>query len=244
MGHTKIDMLIKELCRETGEPDLRNYDSFVGHIRRGYSQLNIAAVQIVKYAYIELNSYNAIDWPCDCLKALMIGLNRNGCLITLSLDDKLLPSGKFTTAGNVTEAEAEIALIASGAYVPGYSFDVNSNGELYGLGAGYQSAGFVTHDPHARQSHIKGSYLDNDTFMLVYLADGISDGLECVPIETENALRAFALSEYFRIKNPGLSQVERQKYKEEVTFLRKFYQSRTADDWADAFSHNEKSSPK
>lgn len=243
MGHTKIDMLIKELCRETGEPDYRNYDSFVGHIRRGYSQLNIAAVQIVRYAYIELNSYNAIDWPCDCLKALMVGLNRNDVLVTLSLDDKLLPSGSFTTASNVTEAEAEIALITSGGYRPDYSFAVDG-GDLFGLGAGYQSAGFVTHDPHARQTHIKGNYLDGDTFMLVYLADGISDGLECVPIETENALRAFALSEYYRIKNPGLSQIENRRYRDEVTFLRKFYQSRTADDWADAFAHNEKSSPK
>lgn len=241
MGHTKIDMLIRELCRETGEPDYRNYDAFVGHIRRGYAQLNIAAVQIVKYAYLPLNSYNAIDWPCNCLRALAVVLNRNGCLVTLSLDEKLVPRGEYSLAGSVSEVEEQISRIASGSYVPDFSFNVN--GELYGLGAGY-GAGYVTHDPHSRQSHIKGAYLEEDTFMLVYLADGISDGLECVPIETENALRAFALSEYYRVKSPQISQLETRRFREEVTFLKKFYQSRTADDWAEVFGWNEKSSPK
>lgn len=242
MGHTKIDMLIRELCRETGEPDYRNYDAFVGHIRRGYAQLNIAAVQIVKYAYLDLNSYNAIDWPCSCLRMLMVALNRNDCLVTLSLDEALLPRGQYSQVGNVSQAEAEIAQIVAGTFVPDFSFNVD--GELYGLGPGYNGAGYVTHDPHTRQSYIKGNYLEGDTFLCGFLADGISDGLECVPVETENALRAFALSEYYRIKNPSLSQVETRRYREEVTFLKKFYQSKTAEDWAEVFRHNEKSSPK
>lgn len=244
MALTPVDLIIKELCRETGEPEYRNYDAFVGHIRRGYGQINIAAIQVVKYAYIPLNAYNAINWPCDCIKPVMVGLRRNGYVVSLSVDNSIIPAGTYSTATNVTEAEAEIALIASGLYEPGYQFDVNGNGELYGLGPGYNTVGYVSHDKSARQSHIKGTYLEDDEFLLVYLSDGISEGLDYIPVEAENALRAFAFSEYYRIKNPGISASERQKFKEEVTFLRNLYQSANAEDWAQAFNHNEKSSPK
>jgi len=241
MALTPVDMIIKELCRETGEPEYRNYDAFVGHIRRGFSQIQIAAVQVVKYSYIPLNAYNAINWPCDCLKPIAVGLKRNGILVMLSIDDEIISNRSFSS---VSEAEADINSICSGEYVPDYTFGYSGNGELYGLGSGYNYAGYVTHDKAGRQSHVKGSYLEDDEFLFVFLSDGISEGIDSVPVETENALRAFALSEYYRIKNPGISQIEVQRYREEVTFLRKFYQAITADDWAEAFRHNEKSSPK
>lgn len=244
MALTPVDLIIKELCRATGEPEYRNYDEFVGHIRRGFAQINIAAVQVVKYAYIPLNAYNAIDWPCDCIKPVMVGMKRNGVIVSLDVDDSIIPSGTYSTASSVSEAEAEIGLILSGAYEPDYRFGIDSNGELYGLGPGYNSAGYVTHDKSGRQSHIKGTYLEDDEFLLVYLSDGISEGIEYVPVETEIVLRAFALSEYYRTRNPGLSQIERNTYKEEVTFLRNLYQSGNAEDWTQAFRHNEKSSPK
>jgi hypothetical protein len=244
MALTPVDMIIKELCRATGEPEYRNYDEFVGHIRRGFSQINIAAVQIVKYSYIPLNAYNAINWPCDCIKPVMVGMKRNGVIVSLSVDDSLIPSGSYSTVSSISEAESQIDLICSGGYKPDYCFDINGNGELYGLGPGYNAAGYVTHDKHGRQSHIKGTYLEDDEFLFVYLSDGISDGIEFVPVETEIVLRAFALSEYYRTRNPNLSRSEREIYKEELTFLRNLYQSANAEDWTEAFRHNEKSSPK
>lgn len=244
MALTKVDMIIKELCRETGEPEYRNYDSFVGHLRRGFGQINIAAVQVVKYAYIPLNSYNAIDWPCDCIKPIAVGLKRGDTVAMLSVDDKIIPTGSYSTKTDLSSAEAELELILSGDYVPGYSFDVTGNGELYGLGPGFNLAGYVTHDKTGRQSYIKGRYMEDDEFLFVFLSDGISEGIEYVPVETENALRAFALSEYFRVRNPNLSESERIRFKEELTFLRNLYQSGTGEEWTEAFRHNEKSSPK
>lgn len=239
---TNVDMLIKELCRETGEPEYRNYDSFVGHIRRGYSQLNIAAVQTVKYEYIPINAYNALDWPCGCLKVLAVSLNRNDTLITLSLDTDLVPQ-QPTQATDLSGTAQTIDEILNSTY-GGYRFDVSGNGEIYSLGCGFNAAGFVRNDKSTRQSYVKGAYLEDDTFLMTYLHDGISDGLEFVPVETENCLRAFCLSEYYRVKNPGLSQIETKRFREEVTFLNKFYNAGTADDWREVFRQNEKSSPK
>lgn len=245
MGLTKVDMIIRELCRKTGEPDYRNYDDFIGPLRRGFSQLNIAAVQTVKYVHIPLNSYNALDWPCDCVKPIATGVTRNGRTAMLSIDDKIIPTGEYSTYTTVTECESEIDRILSGSHTPEYLFDINSNGELYGLGSGFNNAGYVTHTKQSRQSHIKGRFREDDEFLLVYLADGISDGLEYVPVETEPALIDYALYEYYQVKNPNLSAQMWDKFeRKDVPFLRKLYQSETAEGWAEAFSHNEKSSPK
>lgn len=244
MALTPVDLIIKELCRKTGEPEFRNYDDFIGPVRRGFGQINIAAVQVVKHVYIPVNAYNALNWPCDCLKPIMVGLRRNKVIVSLSVDDALLPSGTFSTISNVSEAEAEINRIISGQYVPEYSFDIGGNGELYGLGPGFNRAGYVNHVKHERQSHIKGSYLDTDNFLFVYLSDGISDGLDFVPSETEPCIIQYGLMEYYEITKPAISDRARNKFKEEIIFLRNFYTAYTADDWAEAFNQNEKSSPK
>lgn len=244
MSLTKIDMIIKELCRETGEPEYRNYDSFVGHIRRAFGQIQIAAVQTARHEIVELNSYNAINWPISCLKPIAVGLRRNGRTIWIDVDNDIIPMDRQSPCSNITECESDIDAVLAGEYTPDYGFDPFGNGEFYGMGPGYNRAGYVTHDKTARQSHVKGRYREDDEFLFIFLSDGISDGIEYVPVETENVLRAFALSEYWRVRNPNLSMIERNRYKEELQFLRNFYQAATAEQWAEAFNHNETSAPK
>lgn len=245
MALTPVDMIIKELCKKTGEPEFRNYDDFIGPIRRGFSQLNIAAIQVVKYVYIPLNNYNALEWPCDCIQPIATGVTRNGRTAMLSIDDKIIPEGTYSSSSTITDCEKEIDSILSGEYVPDYLFEINENGELFGLGPGFNQAGYVTHTKSTRQSHIKGRFNDDDNFLLVYLSDGISDGLDYVPVETEPALIDYCLYEYYQIRNPGLSGQMWQKFEmKDVPFLRKLYTAETVDSWAEAFQHNEKSSPK
>jgi hypothetical protein len=121
MALTPVDLIIKELCRETGEPEYRNYDSFVGHVIRCFSQLNIAAIQIVKTVYLKPNSYNALSWPEDCAKPLLVGLCRNGKVINIDVDESILPQRTAGESCNtVAEADAYIDSLLGGYDTVGF----------------------------------------------------------------------------------------------------------------------------
>ncbi len=244
MALTAIDMLIKELCRQTGEPEYRNYDSFIGPIRRGFVQLNIAAVQVVKTAYLNLNSFNALVWPVGCIRPLIVSVERNGKLITLSIDETIM-SQQYASSEckTVSEVDAEIERLASlDDLEPYWTY---GNGEFYGLGNGFNSVGYCNHDKTSRQTIIKSTRLKQDeVFHFHYLSDGISDGLEFVPVETESALREFALFEYYQTKQPSLSDRHWNNFEKQVNFLRRTYQAMTPEEWQEVLTCNEKSSPK
>lgn len=244
MALTPVDLLIKELCRETGEPEFRNYDSFIGPLRRGFVQLNIAAVQVVKTAYLCLNNYNAINWPADCIKPLIVSIERCGRPITLSIDESLIRQETATVnCKTVAEVDAEIERLANiEDPEPYWNF---GNGELYGLGNGFNAVGYCNHDKSSRQTIIKSTAIKQDeVFPFTYLSDGISDGLEFVPVETEPALRHYALFEYYQSRNQGMSYSNWEFFTKQVNFLRRTYQAMTAEEWQEVLTCNEKSSPK
>lgn len=244
MGLTSVDMLIKELCRDTGEPEFRNYDSFIGPMRRGFVQLNIAAVQVVKTSYLTLNNFNALVWPVGCIRPLIVSIERNEKLITLSIDESIMPQQYASTpCVTVSDVDAEIERLSTADDLE--PFWTYGNGEFYGLGNGFNGVGYCNHDKTSRQTIIKSTRLKQDeVFHFHFLSDGISDGLEYVPVETEPALRHYALFEYYQARNQGMSATNYTLFKEQVNFLRRTYQAMTPEEWQEVLTCNEKSSPK
>ena len=244
MAFIKLDTIIKQLCRRTGEPEYRNYDDILEHVVACCRQLNLFAIPFITTVELKSNHYNAVDWPLDCVKPLMLGQMRGDRLVTLTLDESMV-SGKlqkdFTT---ISEAEQNINQILNGQITPQTGLAFTANGEMYGYGNGFNYLGYVSHDKKARQSYIKATTIKKgDTFIMLYKSDGVSSGLDCVPSESENCIKAFVLQEYYAVKSPGISSQQRQRYKEEFSALTKLNMAYTADDWKDLFSQWNNSTP-
>lgn len=235
MAFIKLDTIIKQLCRRTGEPEYRNYDDILEHVVSCCRQLNLLAIPTVTYKKVELNAYNAINWPLDCVKPIMIGLIRCGKLVTLSLDESISPGNLNTNCSNLNDAECEIDQITSNGYDSEYSLALGDGLEFRSIGKGYNHVGYISHDKQNRQSHVRGRYKEGDEFIMVFKSDGVSCGMEMVPSETEMCIKSFALREYYTVKSPGVSRSQDYRYKEEFTALKKLYSAITADDWSDLF---------
>jgi hypothetical protein len=252
MSFITIDQFTRELCFLTGEPGGNNYDAIIGHIRRGYSQIYMNNQPTIRSAVLPVDSKRCISWPDDCVKPLMTGLKRDGCnyVANLALDPDIYP-GPYSNCSSVNEIESDVNGLLNNDLIPEFGFwyvNVFDGdmifGELYGLGRGYNAAGFVKHDKENRMSYIRGCVRSDDKIVFCYKASGVMCGLEHIPEEVEEALKQYVLSSYYQISKPGVSADARVRFKEEITRLRKFNLAQTDEEWIQALTHNYKSSPK
>jgi len=248
MSVVAVEQIVIELCKETGEPGLHNGQVFYGAIFdaiRDLSLHNMPTWETVKN--LPLNSYNAIDWPCSCVKPLITFIERDGRAFALDVDDNILGTinNKIQT---FEEADCEIQdffRIDGFDHLHDYFQTWNWGlGEVYGYGSGYRSIGMVTHDKNRRQSFVKGCTVKStDTFGMMMKSDGLSNA-QYVPSEAKEAIEYFALAKYFRTRNPDLGELNRKNYKEEFRRLQIFSSDEGESSWIDAIRSNYRSSPK
>jgi len=248
MSVVAVEQMIIELCKETGEPGLTNNQTLFGNILDGIRDMAIFNMPTWETKKdLQLNSYNAFEWPCSCVKPLITFMMRNGRALALDVDDNILRTVD-TKVTDFATADAEIQDFFRmdnyegfyGAYTWGWGL-----GEVYGYGAGYRNVGVVTHDPKRRQSFIKGCRtLTTDTFGILFKSDGLSDDIEFVPAICKEPLENFALYKYYRVRNPNLSAVFFDKYTQFCYRLTKFNDDDGVEAWSTAVASNTKSSPK
>lgn len=226
---TPIDQVIRQLCRDTGEPDYKNYDTILSHVRGAIVDLNLYVIPSVKTATLKADHLGNLEWPCDCVKPILVGIIRNNKVCTLSVDSGIAKQGDCGCA-NISEVESHINNITAGKEngTDVYFYDGH---EVKGYGSGYDKLDVCVHDKDRRLTHVKTRILKSDKFQLTYVSDGISDGVTHVPVETETAIGEWVFWKYYRRSSVGLSDRGRERYKEEFTRLRKFYNDETLDDW-------------
>lgn len=222
---TPIDQVIRQLCRETGEPDFKNYDTVLSHVRGAIIDLNLYVIPSVKTKEVCVNKLSNIDWPKDCIKPVMIGLTRNGRTCNVSID-----SGISSTVDcgctSMTEVEENIERT-----IAGYDGDPYMYNGIEGYGQGYDSIKACTHDKENRITNLKFKLRGGDKIQFTYISDGIGEGVTHVPAEAETAIGEWVFWKYYRRTDKGASDRGRAQYKEEFTRLRKFYNDVTIEDW-------------
>lgn len=221
---TPIDQVIRQLCRETGEPDFKNYDTILSHVRGAIVDLNLYVIPTVKTIEVRLNKVKNIEWPDDCVKPVLIGLTRHGRTCNISIDSGISAQ---TNCGcsSMSEVESEIENTLSQACGDPYSY----NG-VEGYGTGFDSIKACTHDKENRITNLKFQLNPGDKILFTYISDGISDGVSHVPVEAETAIGEWVFWKYYRRIQPTLSDRARINYKEEFTRLRKFFNDETLED--------------
>ncbi len=241
------DQIVKELCLETGDPQFLNYNKLLAGVLDGIRDLSIYNMPSSSYEELELNLYNAVEWPCWMIKPLMTFLLRDGKAVILDVDDSLLST--FPVQAHADTTPSSDHQIQDAFNIDGYFFNWYGTfnwglGEWYGLPA-YRAFGFISHDRNVRQSYVKGNCLRSTDKILMY---GISDGLtECpkfVPSECKTAIEHYALYKYFRVRNPQLGQLNLKDYKENFTRINKFWTGDDAHTWMATMLSGVRSTPK
>lgn len=231
MALIKVDQIVRELCRITGEPDFRNYDTILSHVVNAVRELQIYAIPSVKTVTLKATSLKSLKWPSDCVKPLIVGVKRNGRTCNLSFDNSVHTGG--CTPCSVSEAELEVNYI-----LDGYNGLILKLGEYEGFGSGYDSIGLVKHNKDKRESYIICRTRKDDTFPFSYISDGVEDGIEEVPGECVITIQQFVLWMYYLIAKPTISDRARIMYEREFIKLRKLYQDNGIEEWIKAVKRN------
>lgn len=241
------DLIIKQLCKETGDPGFHNYTDMLGNVIDGIRDLSIYNMPSYAHAVLDISNFNAVEWPTGVVKPILTCLLRDGNCVILDVDDQLrstYPQRSQESETITSDNQIKDAFGIDGNYFRwsnGFNWGL---GELYGL-TGFYAVGYVTHNKNTRQTTIKGNcLLSSDQIVMFYITDGLDDCPKFVPSECKTAIEHYALYKYYRTRNPGLGQQNLKDYKENFTRLNKFY---TADDdytWIAAMNSSTKSSPK
>lgn len=224
---TPIDQVIRTLCRATGEPDFKNYDTIGTHVRGAMVDLNIYVLPSVKSVEMCADQLGNLKWPKDCVKPLMVGVRYKGRDIrNVSIDSIISPAsdGGF---GSISEVEEDI-YNAPGNGEACFSHDGAS---LQGYGCGYDRLKIATHSKDDRSTNLKFKIRQGTTFLFTYIADGISCGITHIPVEAEVAVEEWVFWKYYKRTDKGLSRESKQNYRDEHVRLRKFYQDQSLEDW-------------
>ncbi len=230
MAATKIDQVIRQLCRETGEPDYKNYDTILGHVRGALVDLNLFTFPNMKTVEITANNIKNLVWPADCVKPVIIGVKRRNKICNISVDSGVSFAGT-SPCGSITEVELDIENTINNECGQCYLYD---GGILVGYGFGYDHIKACTNDFENRFTNIKFKILSGDVFQFTYISDGIGAGVSHVPIEAETCIGEWVMWKYFRTTKIGVSNTARENYKQESYRLKKFYNDQSIEAWIKA----------
>jgi hypothetical protein len=236
---------------ETGEPGFHNYTTLEGCVLDGIRSLNIFSMPCWSYKTLDITLYNTINWPCDCIKPLITTLKRDGHHYLLEISEDLFETLVPNPTPTIPDANEAVHppedFFQLDGFIQAYGWGVWSwgLGELYGAGTLLPPFGIVVPDKKNRQSFIKRVQLKTgDQCGCFYKSDGLEDIPEFFPSEAKETLEFFSLQKYFRVRNPGLSDDMRLKYKEHLFQLERFYQDGDEQQWTRSMYSNVKSSPK
>lgn len=229
MGLTKIDQVIRQLCRETGEPDFKNYDTILSHVRGALVDLNLYILPSVKTFTLKADYLGNIAWPCSVTKPILVSLIRNGRKCALDVDNSVA-TGTGCDCSTVSEAEGYIDSYIASEEIGTDIFYRDGNGfPIYG--GGFRKINLCSHDYENRFTHIKCRIRKGDTFEFTCVTDGISEGVTHIPSEAELPIGEFVFWKYYRRSDKGLSDRARENYKQETYRLHRLLTDNTIEDW-------------
>lgn len=247
MSVVATDLVIKQLCKETGEPGFHNYTTIEGYMLDAIRDMNIFTMPVWSTKLLPISSFNTYDWPCDCIKPLVTALKRNGHFYLLEISEDLL-STVITDTAPEDDSDCDVSdLFQIDGYIEAYGWNVYNwgLGELYGAETLVPPFGVVIHDKKQRLSYIKRCKVQTgDQIVSFYKSDGLEVCPEFIPGETKEVAELFVLQKYFRTRNPNLSAEMDDKYKQRLFRLERLYGEGTIEDWVRAVGSNSKSSPK
>lgn len=222
-----LNIIASDLSSDIGDSMGKYKIKFTRHLLAGYRRLNMfVGVGKTEVKSVIMGYSNVIDLPCDFQYITKIGVRRPGCtcIAILSVANDV---GRRLLSD--TETCDYLVDTWSGAEPgPGYTFhnvwsDGNSYGEMYGAGRGVSNSGAYSIDKSEGLIYL-GSNIPTDAEIIIeYVGNGISGGLNMVPMELKECLEFYAKWKYYADKNPNMASTNYTLYKKEYNNLKRYY---------------------
>ena len=190
----------------------------------------------IEVAYLQANEAGIIEFPRDMIDYIKIGVELNGSLWNLTLNDNMILNRAQKCGTDIREMQKGIGTesfngggyfyaphFRTGQYVPA----------LYGAGGGFNQA-YYRVDNKMRQIQIDG-YLKNNELIIEYKSSGISAG-SIISSQSIPVIREYVL--WQRIENdPRIPANQKQRkqdqYEREVEKLRTYTNNFTLQEFLD-----------
>jgi len=234
------------LLRIGGEGD-KMIERFTVIANEYYSEkLNMLYLPNIAVKYYDASSTNLFTLPNDFVDYLKVGMELNGEMWTLGLNEHLVLPRKEACGERIPTSTNAVS-IPSG----GYAFaDHYRNGSLVtgmlGRGGGW-NVGYFNIDREERLLSIDGSLPKNE-LILEYTSSGVKkDGTSMVPLEAVNCVRQHLILEHYarNVKEYGsLIGLQMQALRDAENLLDRYVSTPTLDEVLDAFYESYKQGAK
>lgn len=238
--------IVDDVLVEAGTYDESEYLRYLKVAIRGFTRLNILHIADIKVAYLPISDINTVSLPSDYVSYSKIGININGDIWTLGLNDKMAFARtescglRINELANVTDTNTyfDSRIFFSNHYRDG-TYVTN----LFGLGGGLNTA-YYRIDKEYGVIQLQGSVPQSE-IVLEYVSNGISEnGSTIVPIQAREAMIAWVQWKTTPRDQNNKRLAAKNEYLEEVEELRSFESIPTLDELMDAIYAGYKQSPK
>lgn len=162
----------------------------------------------IETVYLDLDSYNEAVLPADYQDYIAVGINKNGEMWTLTLNDKLIPATLEKCGERIEDLGIGNPPNSGYAFAPHFMGDGRYFSGVYGMGGGTNRAYFKV-DRSRNKVIIRGN-VPNNQIILEYISTGLKpSGGTLVPRDLVHPLKCWV---YWRTKfKPGVPMSERNE---------------------------------
>lgn len=213
-----VSVIATNICLNFGDSDRKYFGEHMVNIIEVYKFMHIYLMDDVSAQSIILNAENISSLPCDFVRETKVGIiNKSGRIATMSIDKNLrvAPTCK-------TRADVELALcsIDDGSCAPDcfsfyntYDPARNYIGEQRGYACALNDLGYFNIDRKKQILTCDPANLpEGESIIMEYISDGISAGLELVPVELVDCITKACKSRYCLDKGDNRWQAFEQQY--------------------------------
>lgn len=223
-GFVNIDYVVKQCLADIQDYSTTQYQRFLQFANLGFIDLNLFVLENIKVAYLPVNPNKTVNLPDDYIYYTKVGIEVNGKIWTLTLNDSQLMPRKTDDCGETIPPSVEItSQDPANNRLPDYGYYFASHyrngqyvGEMFGLGGGFNT-GYFRIDVEKRQITMN-SEVPVDEIILEYKSTGISaDGTDIIPRQAVQALRAYI--HWQRIENNEKIAESKKARKQELYYI-------------------------
>lgn len=244
-----IAQVVKAAMNERGEKTLTNFERYLQMALEGFSDMNTFEINSVEVAYLDIDPDTMLaELPSDFITMTKIGINKNGKMWTLTVNnDILLPPPSSICDIEPAAVPGTQVIVPDGGYyfAPHYNRAGAWVDTMYGIGGGFNTA-YYRIDMSRRVIYFQG-HIPNNEVILEYKSNGIKGSGTIVPRQAVPALKAY-LHWKVNLYNINVPMHEKQNFERlyniELTKLTELENSFTMAEFLDTMYSTYSQSPK
>lgn len=220
-GYCTVDSIVKSALADYGEGTTHKYDQFLHWALEALKDFHMDSAKEIKTTVLEMNSYNAIDFPSDFIDWCKVGIQVGDKIKTFGVNDKIAMHFDTTdcdTPARNSEGDCN-SLPSNCDSCGGYWFNnfVNEDGEIlgrmFGIGGGENCLGYFRINKERRQILFDSSVTQTNIY-LEYISTGFNPCEETVVNQYASKLIKFYIHWMRSIFKDGPNSGNANKWEE------------------------------